>query len=94
MSTSLQWSSTYSSSVYSFYEMVFKVNISLIFINLAPLDLRNVFSENLTHIVGMHWKPTIKNGFIPIQELILDSGSVDLFTVSPPLLFLTGFFSR
>lgn len=55
-------------TVYNFCEMVFKVNISMIFIILAPLDLRNVFSENLNHIVGMHWKPTIKNNFVPIRD--------------------------
>lgn len=66
-------------TVYNFCEMVFKVNISMIFIILAPLDLRNVFSENLNHIVGMHWKPTIKNNFVPIQVLILASGSMNLF---------------
>lgn len=66
-------------TVYNFCELVFKVNISMIFIILAPLDLRNVFSENLNHIVGMHWKPTIKNNFVPIQVLILASGSMNLF---------------
>lgn len=66
-------------TVYNFCEMVFKVNISMIFIILAPLDLKNVFSENLNHIVGMHWKPTIKNNFVPIQVLILASGSMNLF---------------
>lgn len=44
--------------------MVFKVNISLIFINLVLFDLKNVFLENLIYIVGMYWKFIIKNGFI------------------------------
>lgn len=73
-------------TVYNFCEMVFKVNISMIFIILAPLDLRNVFSENLNHIVGMHWKPTIKNNFVPIQVLILASGSMNLFNCHHGLL--------
>lgn len=42
--------------------MVFEVNISLIFINLVLFDLRNVFLENLTYIVGMYWELIIKNG--------------------------------
>lgn len=46
--------------------MVFKVNISLIFINLVLFDLRNVFLENLIYIVEMYWKFIIKNGFILI----------------------------
>lgn len=62
----LWWFLIYFFSVYSFYEMVFKVNISLIFINLVLFDLRNVFLENLIYIVGMYWKFIIKNGFILI----------------------------
>lgn len=46
--------------------MVFKVNISLIFINLVLFDMRNVFLENLIYIVRMYWKFIIKNGFILI----------------------------